>query len=455
MPRSRRSPRSDSRGAPGRTSSRGDSEGGNAAARKPTRRKSGGSKSSGGFRRGGGSGPPADEDALITDQGEFDDFCQRARDARLVAFDTEFVSESTFRPELCLMQFSADGETVGVDPFELQDLTPWWDLMTDDRTTVIVHGGQAEVKFCLEATGQAPRRLVDVQLAEGLRSTSYPLGYDALVQRVLNVRPQKGSQTRTDWRRRPLSADQLSYALRDAEFLPKIWEIQRKDLQARGRTAWAAAEFVRFVRNLAEDHRREPHEKLSGLSKLSRRDLAIAREVALWRWNEAEERNRPVRRILRDDLVIDVAKRQPETAEELTAPRDLNRGDIHRSADDILAAIERGKLVPEEELPPRIRREGPDKNPDEHVLGQLLGIALSSLCNEHEVARTIAGTAKDLRDLVRWHTAGRPENVEVPQLAAGWRKDLCGQLLTDLLDGEIALRVADTQGDHPLAFERD
>ncbi|MEM9701056.1 MAG: HRDC domain-containing protein [Planctomycetota bacterium] len=411
-------------------------------------------KSSGGFRRRGGSGPPAADGALITDQSEFDAFCSRARDARLVAFDTEFVSESTFRPELCLMQFCADGETVGVDPFELSDLTPWWDLMTDDRTTVIVHGGQAEVKFCLEATGQAPRRLVDVQLAEGLRSTSYPLGYDALVQRVLNVRPQKGSQTRTDWRRRPLSADQLSYALRDAEFLPRIWDVQRKDLQERGRTSWAAAEFVRFVRGLAEDFRREPHEKLSGLSKLSRRDLAVAREVALWRWHEAEERNRPVRRVLRDDLVIDLAKRQPETEDELTAPRDMNRGDIRRSAPEILAAIERGKAVPENELPARIRREGPDKNPDEHVLGQLLGIALSSLCNEHEVARTIAGTAKDLRDLVRWHTAGRPTNAEVPQLAAGWRKDLCGQLLTDLLDGQIAMRVADANGDHPLTFER-
>ena len=411
-------------------------------------------RSGGGFRRSAGTGGAADDAALVTDQAEFDDFCQRARDARLVAFDTEFVSESTFRPELCLMQFSAAGETVGVDPFEMTDLTPWWDLMTDDRTTVIVHGGQAEVKFCLEATGEAPRRLVDVQLAEGLRSTSYPLGYDALVQRVLGVRPQKGSQTRTDWRRRPLSADQLTYALRDAEYLPKIWEIQRKDLQARGRAAWAAAEFVRFVRNLAADHRREPHEKLSGLSKLSRRDLAIAREVAAWRYQEAEDRNRPVRRILRDDLVIDLAKRQPETEDQLTAPRDMNRSDVRRSADDILAAIDRGKAVPDEDLPERARRDGPDKNPDEHVLGQLLGIALSSLCNEHEVARTIAGTAKDLRDLVRWHTAGRPEGAETPLLATGWRKELCGQLLTDLLDGEVAMRVADTRGDHPLSFER-
>ena len=209
------------------------------------------------------------------------------------------------------------------------------------------------------------------------------------------------------------------------------------------------------MRNLAEDHRREPHEKLSGLSKLSRRDLAVAQEVAAWRLSEAESRNKPLRRVLRDDLVIDLARRQPETEDELVAPRDMNRGDVRRSAEDILAAIERGKLVPDDELPAKIRREGPDKNPDEHVLGQLLGIALSSLCNEHEVAKTIAGTAKDLRDLVRWHTAGRPTDGPPPLLATGWRKELCGQLLTDLLDGEIAMRVAEANTDHPLKFERD
>ncbi len=199
----------------------------------------------------------------------------------------------TFRPELCLMQFCAAGETVGVDPFELTDLTPWWDLMTDDRTTVIVHGGQAEVKFCLEATAQAPRRLVDVQLAEGLRSTSYPLGYDALVQRVLNVRPQKGSQTRTDWRRRPLSADQLDYALRDAEFLPKIWEIQRKDLAGtrphgvggggvrpvrptprRGPPQGAAREAVRAVEALPPGPRRGARRSPPGASPRRRRRIA-------------------------------------------------------------------------------------------------------------------------------------------------------------------------------------
>ena len=439
---------------PRRAADRGNGSRGNGS-RGNGNRGDNGNRGGGGFRRGRGSGGPAAADAVITDQGEFDDFCDRARDARLVAFDTEFVSESTFRPELCLMQFCAAGETVGVDPFELEDLTPWWDLMTDDRTTVIVHGGQAEVKFCLEATGEAPRRLVDVQLAEAFRSTSYPLGYDALVQRVLGVKPPKGSQTRTDWRRRPLSADQLEYALRDAEFLPKIWDVQRKDLKERGRTAWAAAEFVRFVRNLVEDYRREPHEKLSGLSKLSRRDLAVAREVARWRWDEAEARNRPARRILRDDLVIDLARRQPETEDQLTAPRDMNRADVRKSAEDILAAIDRGKAVPEDELPARVRRGGPDKNPDEHVLGQLLGIALSSLCNEREVARTVAGTANDLRELVRWHTAGRPADADTPLLATGWRKELCGDLLTDLLDGQIAMRVAADDSDSPLRFERD
>ena len=391
---------------------------------------------------------------LIESQSGFEALCDDIEDAGIVAFDTEFVSESSFRPELCLMQFSVgpDGEdAVGVDPFEVPDLSRWWEIMADARTTVIVHGGQAEVKFCLEALDRPPKLLIDVQLAEGLLSTTYPLGYDALVQRVLNVR-NSSHQTRTDWRRRPLSADQIKYALRDAEYLPRVWAEQKARLRRKGRTRWAQNEFVQFVRRLTEDHRREPHERVTGLSKLGRKELAVAREVALWRDEEAARRNRPARKVLRDDLVVDLAKRSPDSREQLLAHRDMNRGDYRKAADDILAAIERGRAVSDDDLPERQRRGGPPKNPDEQALAQLLGIALTSLCNEHQVARQLVGTTADLRDLVRWHTAGRPGDP--PKLAEGWRGEMCGDLLAGLLDGEVSLRVSDPASDHPLTFDR-
>src|SRR5690606_39583717 len=121
---------------------------------------------------------------LIVEQAEFEAFCEHARSERLVGFDSEFVSEYSYTPELCLLQFATSDRLVGVDPYRVRDLSAWWDIMADPDVTVVVHGGQAEIRFCLELSGKAPANLVDVQLAEGLRSRSYPLAFDSLVARV-------------------------------------------------------------------------------------------------------------------------------------------------------------------------------------------------------------------------------------------------------------------------------
>ena len=391
-------------------------------------------------------------DRLIVDPSEFERFCEHARDRRLVAFDSEFVSEYTYTPELCLLQFATDERVVGVDPFAVTDLSSWWDIMADPDVRVVIHGGQAEIRFCLELGGKTPANVVDVQLAEGLRSRSYPLGYDSLVGRVLGKRI-KGKETRTDWRIRPLSAKQIEYALADAEYLLKIWAVQEKSLLKRGRLDWAVAEFDRMVDDLAADMTRPAWDRLPSLHRLSPREFATVMELAEWRDREAKAKNRPIRKLLRDDLLIELARRQPKTADDLAATRDMNRGDYRRYYEDFLACIDRARALPKESLPTPPEVDRPDTNPDEHIVGQLLGIALASLCAEKEVAKQLVGTANDLRHLVRWHLYGE-QNGDVPKLARGWRAELCGDLLTDLMDGKIALRIADPNSDHPLVFER-
>jgi len=135
--------------------------------------------------------------SLIVDQSEFEELCDHICDAGLVAFDTEFVSESTYRPELGLLQFATPQRCAAVDPLRVHDLDHWWRLMADDETTVIVHGGQQEIRFCFERSQQPPEKLIDLQLAEGLRSRSYPLGYSALVLRVLGQRVHGGETAPT------------------------------------------------------------------------------------------------------------------------------------------------------------------------------------------------------------------------------------------------------------------
>ncbi len=389
---------------------------------------------------------------LIVEQDEFEAFCAQIRQAGIVAFDTEFVSEYTYRPELCLLQLATPTRCAAVDPFPLRSLDSWWRIMADDSTTVVVHGGQAEIRFCLTLGGLKPNRLVDVQLAEGLRSRSYPLGYSTLVSRVLNVRAH-GRETRTDWRQRPLSPEQIAYALDDAKHLLPIWERQRASLESLKRLSWVEAEFQRMVDELEAEQSRETWRRLPGVHRLSAREFAVVKEIADWREATAEQRNKPLRRILRDDLVVELARRQPRSVKDFAATRDMNRSDYRRVAPEILECIERALAIPKSELKPPPPANASDTSDDEHVIGQLLGIALANRCAELNVAKGLVATSADLRHLVRWHVYN-DRNGPPPRLTIGWRAEMCGDLLTDVLDGKILMRVSDPESDHPLTFER-
>ena len=391
------------------------------------------------------------ENALIVDQDAFEELCDHIRRSGIAAFDSEFISEYTYRPELCLLQLATPERCAAVDPFEVRDLDSWWRLMADDAITVVVHGGQAEIRFCLAQGKLGPRNLVDVQLAEGLRSRSYPLGYSTLVARVLDHRAH-GRETRTDWKQRPLSAEQIAYALDDVKHLLPIWERQRQTLVRLNRLAWAEAEFQRMADELESELTREPWRKLPGIHRLSPREFAVAREIANWREAAAQERNKPVRRILRDDLVIELARRQPRSFKDLVATRDMNRSDYKRVAPELVQCVETALAVPKAELhaPPPATADAGD---DEHVIGQLLGIALANRCAELNVAKGLVATSADLRHLVRWHVYN-DRSGSAPRLTEGWRAEMCGDLLTDVLDGKILMRVADPESDHPLIFER-
>lgn len=386
---------------------------------------------------------------LITDQSEFEDFCGQIRETGVVAFDTEFLSEFTYRPELCLLQFATPKAAAAVDPFEVRDLSSWWKLMADPAVQVVVHGSREEIRYCLRYAGTRPGKIFDVQIAEGLEARGFPLSYSALVYRVLGLRTH-GKETRTDWRKRPLTDRQIAYAIEDVEHLLQIWEKQCRTLGARGRLEWAEAECRRYVDDLEQEPHRENWRKLPGIQSLSARELAIAREIHAWREGEATARDKPARKILRDDLVIELAHRQPHDVADLLATRDMNRSDYRRAAPDMLAAVRRGLDVPQDQLP-KVRRT--EKDPDEHILAQLLGIALANRCAQLEVAMGLVGTTADLKHLVRWHVYGE-RTEEPPRLMQGWRAEVCGDLLADVLAGRITLRVADPQSDHPLVFEK-
>lgn len=390
---------------------------------------------------------------LITTQSAFDELCEHIQQAGAVAFDTEFVSEFTYRPELCLVQLATRERCVAVDPYEVGDLSRWWEIMAGDDVAVIVHGGREEVRYCLAFAGRPPgKKFWDVQVAEGLRSRSFPLGYEALVKRVLG-RTAHGRETRTDWRRRPLTEQQIAYALDDVRHVLEIWDKQRRSLQSQKRLHWAEAELQRMIDEVTAERGPLAWQRLPGLQRLSPKELAVAKKIYEWRDAEAAAKNRPVRKILRDDLAVELARRRPTNEADLLACRDLNRPEYKKAAPAMLAAIAKGMATPPAACPTLPKSLDDDKSHDEQVVGQLLGLALANRCAELNVAMSLVGKVADLRHLVRWHVYGEQDG-EPPRLTAGWRAEVCGDLLTDVLDGRIALRVADPQSDHPLVFER-
>jgi ribonuclease D len=383
----------------------------------------------------------------ITTQEQLGDFCRDLASATKIAFDTEFVSEDTYRPQLCLIQVAVADRLVVIDPLTVHDLVPFWTALAQGEHETIVHAGRQEVEFSLAAIGQPPRRLFDVQIAAGMIGLEYPASYGTLVSKILGHVTQKG-ETRTDWRRRPLSERQIEYALADVDHLALLRERLGQRLDRLKRTAWCAGEIADWLADIRHAQGRDRWRKVSGSSGMPPRGLAVVRELWAWREREAERRNCPVKRVLRDDLLVELARRRSVDLKQIRAIRGMERGDLARAMPDLAAAIGRALALPDDQCPRIVRT---DNNSQLTLLGQFLSSALSSICRAAEVAPSIVGTASDVRELIAYMLAGG--RGEPPVLARGWRAEVVGQVLEDLLRGKLAIRIQDPESDRPLAFE--
>lgn len=393
----------------------------------------------------------ADDDVgepLIATAAGLDELVGHLRAAGRFAFDTEFVSEDTFEPQLCLIQVATPERLAVIDPLGVPDLAPFWDVVIDPSVEVVMHAAGEDLRICRFQTGTVPTRVFDVQIAAGLVGFGYPLSLGNLVYQCLQV-AVAGGETRTDWRRRPLSRAQLRYALDDVRYLLELADEIGRRLAELGRTNWAEDEFVHFASTIQNRVEEERWRRLPGLHQLSRRGLEVARRLAEWRFEQAKRANRPLRQLLRDDLLVAIAKRQPASRRDLELLRDFNRPHLLAKSQELLRVIADAQAVPAEALPEHAERleEGPGLS----MVVNLLNAALTRCCAQNKVAVGLVGSVADLKDLVRWHTEGRPEPRR-PELARGWRDVVCGEPLLDVLSGRCALRVVNPQADVPVAL---
>ena len=385
----------------------------------------------------------------ITTAEQLRQYCRTLAHAKTVAFDTEFVSEHTYRPVLCLIQIAADGELAVIDGMTIDDLTPFWEAIAAPDHETIVHAGRSEMEFCWLSIGRWPAHLFDVQIAAALVGAEYPAGLSALISKFLGQASTK-HETRTDWRRRPLSKRQVEYALDDVRYLVPLRDTIRTKLEELGRLAWVDEEMDTWREGIERSLSHERWRRVSGNAALDAGGLAIIRELFHWRDAEAQRRNQPARRILRDDLIVELARRGSADENRIRAVRGMERGDLQRRLSEIAAAIQRGLDLPEAERPIRAPRQ---QVPELSVLGQFLFAALGSICREAQLAPNLVGTPNDIREWIGYRTGrGRGKAGRIPQLAHGWRAGFIGRLFDDLLSGKLSVRVAEPESDHPLGF---
>jgi ribonuclease D len=301
------------------------------------------------------------------------------------------------------------------------------------------------VRICNGAIGKPPGNLFDVQIAAGLLGLGYPLGYGPLIQNVLRKRLAKGA-TLTDWRKRPLSQDQIRYAFDDVRDLLAVWKRLQAKLEKLGREEWAKEEFASFIRRaLMDGGEVERWRKLKGVSNLDARRLAVVREVYLWRESVALRRDRPARTVLRDDLVVEIAKRLPETTDDISTLRGLGRADVG----GILEAVERAAQQPRDQWPEEAERDS--DSPAIALVASLLNVVLADWCGRHELTTPLVATSGDVRKLVR-----AAANRETPPadcgLTIGWRNEHVLPVLSEVLEGRRALRVRSLEGESPLEY---
>jgi ribonuclease D len=369
---------------------------------------------------------------LITTTNSLAEVCGRLQRHPFVTVDTEFLRESTYYPKLCVAQIASTDEAVVVDALaEGIDLEPLFHLMADEKVIKVFHAARQDIEICWHAAGLIPTPLVDTQVAAMVLGYGDSIAYDQLVQRITGDNLDKSLRF-TDWTRRPLSEAQIAYAISDVTHLRDVYVRLEADLKKRGRTEWMREEMR--VLTSPDTYRMEPEHAWQRLQTRVRKpkELAVLIEVAAWREREAQNRDVPRGRVLKDDVIGDIAVQAPTTIERLGNLRSLPKG-FERSkwGEAIIEAVKRG-LARDLKTLPKIDR--PKGAPNGQATVELLKVLLRMTAERHGVAAKVIATMDDLDRIAA------DDEADVPALS-GWRRELFGEKALALKHGRLALAV--------------
>mgnify|MGYP001312304032 CR=1 FL=1 len=382
---------------------------------------------------------------IISHPADLPRLCADISAAGAIGLDTEFVGEQTYHPVLCLVQVALPDQLVIVDPLKTGPLDELWATLADPRATVVCPAARAETRACQLALGRTFARSFDVQIAAGLTGTDYPMSYARLVQLLLEVKLTK-LETLTDWRMRPLTTRQLRYAFDDVRYLLPLHGILHEQLHRMDRLEWLVEECGRLAHVVTDEKVAEERWwRLPALGKLKPAQLAVARELFRWREGRAEELQRPVRSIMRDETLVDLARSDQVTMQDLATIRGLAKRDLG----PILEVIHAARGLPPDAWP--ARQPASVDPPQLSMLVDLLQAVVAQLSFQMRIAPGLIATTKELRELAR-SVVLRQELPAGMLLGHGWRMQHLRPMLESVLHGTQGLRVANPRAQAPLEW---
>lgn len=357
--------------------------------------------------------------------------CQRLRSGSFIALDTEFMREKTYYPQLCLIQVATEDVIACIDPFAFDNLDPLLEVLYDPTITKVLHAARQDLEIFHHLRGRPPAPVFDTQLAATLLGQGEQVGYAALVKEVLGVSLDK-AHTRADWSQRPLSPEELAYAMDDVRYLVPLYLHQRTALELAGRLAWLQEDFAELSQPVT--YMAPPEEawlRVKGANYLKGVQLAVLQQLASWRERMAQQDDRPRRWVLKDEIMIDLARQMPADLMQMARIRGIERQTMERHGTQLLACIQQARERPRGEWP---QLEMPQRLT---AVQEPLLDAMMALVRLRAMENSVSAPTLAPRREVERMLGGAPDTI----LHHGWRARLVGQDLEALLCGKLHLVV--------------
>lgn len=370
---------------------------------------------------------------LITSQPEFETAIARLENASFITIDTEFIRETTFWPQLCLIQMASSDMEVLVDPLARDiDLAPFFRLMANENVEKVFHAARQDIEIVFHLGNLIPHPVFDTQVAAMVCGFGDSVSYDQLVQKITGTRLDKSSRF-TDWRRRPLSDKQLSYALADVTHLRDVYHHLKAALARENRAHWLTEEMAVLTARETYDPRPEDAWRRLKARVKKPEEMAVLQAVSEWREYEARNRDVPRSRVIKDDAIYELAQQGPRDRESLARLRTISKGwERSATADSLLTVINRALDMPREDMPRPPRPQAPPEG--SAAAAELLKVLLRMVADKEGVAAKMLASSDDIDKLA---ISGADADIAA---MSGWRREVFGEEALKLVRGETALK---------------